>query len=643
LSNISTELAVAATDGTMHILHTGNGTPLKQFDIDHGTIAMKNGRYLFAASNLGNVSFRDPSSYRQEHSLQFHSGGISSMDVLGNFIVTTGYSLRGSNLVSDPLVKVFDLRMMKFLVPIPFPTGPCIARFHPNYASTILAASQQGAMILNDVNDTTQIRTQFFSTTLSGFLTGLEFSPSGEMIGIGDSFGSYQIWTQRDTARINNLSRPSQYRDIENKMHPESFDDDMYFQLTSPLSSIGMPYYTKPLLSVWPNNLLFPTGKAPSRIPPDILNQVKMVDFVGYAPNPKTFKRNQYFWTAEKQRKGPKFRSEQEWEKMKSGEQQEVDCADEDVSIEHGIPNYYRTVKIKYSRFGVEDFDFGFYNKTEFAGLETDIRNSYCNSLLQMMFFIWPLRELAKMHIRSNCAKEPCLTCELGFLFRMLESSQGVNCQASNFLRSFGQIRQATALGLLEPEDVTLDTSISYGNLIQTFCRFLLEQIYQECVGASLEGDKLIQKLFSVPLMSLSTCQEKVHKQERSISPFVIDLVYPRKANYSMSFVEVLQKSINRETFTKAWCGECKQYQMTSQLKKLMRMPNFMCINCNAISEVDLKYWIGDGTIKSPWLPSKIAMILDKGELLILDLDRNELDYTKYSVEAEVAIYDLRV
>lgn len=90
----------------------------------------------------------------------------------------------------------------------------------------------------------------------------------------------------------------------------------------------------------------------------------------------------------------------------------------------------------------MEDFDFGFYNKTEYAGLETDIQNSYCNSLLQMLFFIWPLRELAKTHIRASCFRDPCLTCELGFLFRMLEGANGVNCQASNFLRAFGLIRQ---------------------------------------------------------------------------------------------------------------------------------------------------------------------------------------------------------
>lgn len=89
----------------------------------------------------------------------------------------------------------------------------------------------------------------------------------------------------------------------------------------SPLSSVGMPYYTKSLLSQWPNNLLFTVGKPPAKIPPEVLKNVKMVDFVGYSPNPKTFRRNQAFPQSYFQEgpKKPKFRSEQELEEMKSG------------------------------------------------------------------------------------------------------------------------------------------------------------------------------------------------------------------------------------------------------------------------------------------------------------------------------------
>ena len=93
----------------------------------------------------------------------------------------------------------------------------------------------------------------------------------------------------------------------------------------SPLSAVGMPFYSQPLLSQWPNSLIFTIGKVPSKIPPEVLKNVKMVDFVGYSPNPKTFRRNQAFnQAAQEGPKKPKFRSEQELEHMKNGTKKKV-------------------------------------------------------------------------------------------------------------------------------------------------------------------------------------------------------------------------------------------------------------------------------------------------------------------------------
>jgi len=71
------------------------------------------------------------------------------------------------------------------------------------------------------------------------------------------------------------------------------------------------------LLSVWPNELTFAPGDPVARIETIVpLDQVKVIDFVGYAPNPPDRYRNQIARTrrtaAEPDR--PKFRSEQERE-----------------------------------------------------------------------------------------------------------------------------------------------------------------------------------------------------------------------------------------------------------------------------------------------------------------------------------------
>jgi hypothetical protein len=79
-----------------------------------------------------------------------------------------------------------------------------------------------------------------------------------------------------------------------------------------------------------------------------------------------------------------------------------------------------------------------FFNKTDYSGLETHILNSYTNALLQVLHYSTPVRRLAKSHITTNCLREHCLLCELGFVVRMLEDACGTNCQASNFCKTLG-------------------------------------------------------------------------------------------------------------------------------------------------------------------------------------------------------------
>jgi len=83
-----------------------------------------------------------------------------------------------------------------------------------------------------------------------------------------------------------------------------------------------------------------------------------------------------------------------------------------------------------------------FYNKTDFSGLETHILNSYTNSMLQVMHYVLPIRRLSTSHTTTNCPREHCLLCELGFVVRMLEVAQGTNCQASNFCKTVGVLAQ---------------------------------------------------------------------------------------------------------------------------------------------------------------------------------------------------------
>jgi len=140
--------------------------------------------------------------------------------------------------------------------------------------------------------------------------------------------------------------------------------------MNRPFSNIGMPYYRETLLSSWPSHMIFEVGGPPIKIDPAILNNLTRTEFGGYAPNPRKTRRNQ----AEDARaaekaiaalEGPKFLSE----RAKDGENEDAgrrmsEILDQlttstlDGSLKIDVPVMYRNVEIKYSKFGVEDFDF---------------------------------------------------------------------------------------------------------------------------------------------------------------------------------------------------------------------------------------------------------------------------------------------
>jgi hypothetical protein len=63
-------------------------------DCEVGVTKVINGRFIFVASSSGNISFRDPSTLKEERFFKFHAAGISDVDCSGNYMVSTGYSLR---------------------------------------------------------------------------------------------------------------------------------------------------------------------------------------------------------------------------------------------------------------------------------------------------------------------------------------------------------------------------------------------------------------------------------------------------------------------------------------------------------------------------------------------------------------------
>jgi PAB-dependent poly(A)-specific ribonuclease subunit 2 len=128
-----------------------------------------------------------------------------------------------------------------------------------------------------------------------------------------------------------------------------------------------MPYYRERLLSYWPSTIC-EVGQLPPQIEPEVAANFKPGEIGFYAPNPRKLLRNQIIYTriesqATKTIAPPKFLSEKarEMSHIQEDDRGFTDALVDlklDAVAKKDIPHIYRNVEIKYSKFGVDDFDF---------------------------------------------------------------------------------------------------------------------------------------------------------------------------------------------------------------------------------------------------------------------------------------------
>lgn len=390
-----------------------------------------------------------------------------------------------------------------------------------------------------------------------------------------------------------------------------------------------MPYYREQLLSAWSNNLLFEIGDPRGKIDPAILKIARQNEVGLWAPNPRKGHRNQAEKTRAPETNGssitaPKFLSEKARE---SERDQEIDRREDELQdalaqvllenpTKSDVPIIYRNVEIKYSKFGVDDFDFEFYNKTRYSGLETHIPNSYTNPLLQLLKFTPLFRNLALHHTATSCMNDTCLLCELGFLFDTLEKAEGQNCQATNFLKAFSSIPQANRMGLLEENS----QGTALADMIQSACRFLLSHTADDYrrITPSLGG---FEQTLAVDAVTSIRC---VHCHNETVRPgggYITDLTYQqthspnhRHRHPIPTFSQVLKASMELQTQTRGWCDKCRRYQQLATRKGVRKMPDVLMINAALKSPEARQYWAVPG-----WLPDSIGVIVDNGKFFCFE------------------------
>ena len=84
-----------------------------------------------------------PASYAAQHPV-----GPPAGETLGSAAEQS--SQRRGSVMIDSLIHVYDLRSLREITPLSFPSGPVLLQFMPKLSSTVLAAAQSGAFQMVD-------------------------------------------------------------------------------------------------------------------------------------------------------------------------------------------------------------------------------------------------------------------------------------------------------------------------------------------------------------------------------------------------------------------------------------------------------------------------------------------------------------
>jgi PAB-dependent poly(A)-specific ribonuclease subunit 2 len=606
------QIIVAGCQSAMLLVDIDKGQVISQLPAEASYTIMKRSRYICAATEAGAINVLDTADFRVLKSWKAHGTAINDLDVRGDFLVTCGFSVRhmGAPIV-DPLANVYDLKSLSSLPPLPFHAGAAYVRLHPKLQTTSFVASQTGQMQVVDLMNPNSVNLRQANVQ---YMLGMELAPSGDALAILDAEGSIHLWGSRSKVRFSKLRQETEFPDAQPDRPPFVDWKDM------PLNTIGMPYYHERLLSAWPSHIVFDVGAPPPQVDPNLALQPAEMGF--YAPNPKRGPRYQLEDTRLTQLGStlvtPKFLSEKAKEVANVNAARRMsDAAEALAGATLASPTdedpimKYSNVEIKYSRFGVDDFDFRYYNKTSFSGLETHIANSFTNAIFQLYRFVPLIRNLALHHAATSCIAENCLLCELGFLTDMLEKAAGQNCQATNLLRAFSASREAASLGLLE--ESTLASGVSLSSTIQSVNRFLLKQIIQDFRNLTGTSDD-VDAIIATGALESIRCMYCGNEITRPGSAYVNELVYPPHPptdvknvlrNPVFKFSAILKASIERESKNRGWCNKCRRYQQLAIRKTVQHLPFVMMINAALTNPAMRSLWETPG-----WLPTEVGILV---------------------------------
>jgi PAB-dependent poly(A)-specific ribonuclease subunit 2 len=222
----------------------------------------------------------------------------------------------------------------------------------------------------------------------------------------------------------------------------------------------------------------------------------------------------------------------------------------------------------------------------------------------------------------------------------MLEKAAGLNCQATNFLKTFSGLSNAVSLNLLEE----FAPNVALTNMIQNLNRFLLDKVSEEFrrLLPNHSGPSLMDHALETQARSSMRCAQCANETVRGGRTFVNELVYPAKhvikntKGPRPTFSQILKASVERQDQTRGWCNKCNRYQQMVQRKSIHSVPTVLMLNAAIQSHEAKLLWSTPN-----WLPQEIGIIVAQDSGQFFCFEGQDLKYHLQRNAFNIMVYEL--
>ena len=579
------------------------------------------GRLLACGHASGELTLRDTRArLRCEASLAAHSGCVVALQAKGELIVSAGLQARrGGALAPEPLLKVWDVRgAPRPLAQVPFPGGACALRFLPRFTSSLLVVSPSAFFSLLDAAQpggggavsTAAVDTQ------GAQLLSCGVGAAGEALAFGDAHGLVHLFATHSQPRFSLYDAHMEPGAPRRRLSPVG--EQPWESAPIPPAPFAFGDGAPPLSAIAPPGQQLRVGQPPRVVDPQLLAQVKTVDFVGAVANP-FYRRGQP--AGEAARLAAPLRAARAGRGGGGGARGSARRRPPEAGA---LPKCYHYTEARCGGSGTGgpqssssasapsasqrvtfDYDFSAFNATRLAGLENDLANAYVNPLLQLLCYTGHLRCALLRHV---CEREFCLACELGFLAHALRvCPPGGTCRPANLLRTLRQIREAAALGLLEgAEEPGCRLEPSLPRRVQALARFALEQLAKEesavtaqaaAAGGAPPRLPTVERVFSAAVRARTACAHCATETTRDNRSLALELQYPQQrpppGQPRPTFAALLAASLAHTSDVRAWCEKERTYQRAVAHRALTTLPPSLMLCCGMRDEEKDLFWWG--------------------------------------------------